>query len=153
MVWPLLFSQGLIHYCLLWPLTSKINRVYPLIKINMSAKFNEDAHKDIVSIAFTRSSLGTQTHWLKHGTTAVLLYPLGNTLYRDNKPMTPLYPRIRWVLTHYQWNKEFDKRMAHCLYSKSFIRINIMHFFKSTDERTFFILHQYMICTRFYIAS
>ena len=32
-----------------WPLTSKINRVHPLMMVNMSAKFE----KEIVSIVFT----------------------------------------------------------------------------------------------------
>ena len=37
----------------LWPLTSKINWVYPLTMANMSAKFDEETHNDLVSIMFT----------------------------------------------------------------------------------------------------
>ena len=37
----------------LWPLTFKINRVHPLITVNMSAKFDEEAHNGLVSMVFT----------------------------------------------------------------------------------------------------
>ena len=37
----------------LWPVTSKINRVHPLTMVNMSAKFDEEAHNGLVSIVFT----------------------------------------------------------------------------------------------------
>ena len=37
----------------LWSVTSKINRVYSLTMINMSAKFDEEAHNGIASIVFT----------------------------------------------------------------------------------------------------
>ena len=51
-------SQCYFHIRQLWPwplhLTSKINRVHPLVMINMSAKFKEDAHNGSVSIVFTR---------------------------------------------------------------------------------------------------
>ena len=36
----------------LWPVTSKINRVHPLIMVNMSAKFDEEAHNEFVAILF-----------------------------------------------------------------------------------------------------
>ena len=51
----------LISICPLWPwpLTSKINRVYPLIMVNMSSKFDEEAHSGLVSIVFTRSNCDT----------------------------------------------------------------------------------------------
>ena len=38
----------------LWHLTSKINRIHPLVIVNMSAKFDEKAHKGLVSIMLTR---------------------------------------------------------------------------------------------------
>ena len=37
----------------LWPVTSNINRVYPLPMVNMSATFDEEAHNVLVSIMFT----------------------------------------------------------------------------------------------------
>ena len=37
----------------LWPLTSKINRVHPLIMVNMSAKFDQEICNGLVSIMFT----------------------------------------------------------------------------------------------------
>ena len=51
----LLHSQAYFHRCPLWPwpLTSKINRVHPLITVNMSAKFDEEAHNGLVSMVFT----------------------------------------------------------------------------------------------------
>ena len=39
----------------LWHLTSKINRVHPLIMVNMSTKFDEETSNSLVSIVFTRS--------------------------------------------------------------------------------------------------
>ena len=42
----------------LWPLTSKINRVHPLIMVNMSAKFDKEICNGLVSIVFTRFSHG-----------------------------------------------------------------------------------------------
>ena len=36
----------------LWSLTSKIDRVHPLTMVNMSAKFDNDAHNCLVSIVF-----------------------------------------------------------------------------------------------------
>ena len=64
-------------------MTSKINRVNPLIMVNMSANFDEEEHNGLVSIVFTRSTDGrTDAH--THGTTATLLYPLRNALRGDN---------------------------------------------------------------------
>ena len=60
----------------LWPVTSKFNRVHPLIMVNMSAKFDGEAQDGLVYIVFTR--LRCDAHM--HGTTAALLYPLRNTL-------------------------------------------------------------------------
>ena len=37
-----------------WPLTLKINRVHPLTMVNMSAKFDQEAHNGFVAIVFTR---------------------------------------------------------------------------------------------------
>ena len=48
----------------LWPLTSKINRVHPLITVNMSCKFDKEICNGVDSIAFTRS-----THGQTDGTT------------------------------------------------------------------------------------
>ena len=39
-----------------WPLTSKINRVYPLTKVNIFAKFDEEIHNNLVFIMFTSLS-------------------------------------------------------------------------------------------------
>ena len=46
----------------LCPLTSKTNRVHPLVLVNMSAKFDEEAQNDLVSIVFTRSMRDGHTH-------------------------------------------------------------------------------------------
>ena len=55
----------------------------------MSAKFDEDVHKGIVAIAFTRARRDARTDGLTDartdGTTAALLYPLRNALRGDNK--------------------------------------------------------------------
>ena len=40
----------------LWPLTSIINRVHPLIMVNMSSKFDKEIWNGVDSIAFTRST-------------------------------------------------------------------------------------------------
>ena len=37
----------------LWHVTSKINRVHPLTMVNMSAKFDKEAHNHLVAIMFT----------------------------------------------------------------------------------------------------
>ena len=52
----------------LWPLTSKINRVHPLIMVNMSAKFDKEICNGLVSIVFTRSTHG-RTEPRTHGRT------------------------------------------------------------------------------------
>ena len=39
----------------LWPLTSKINRVHPLIMINMSAKFDKETRNGLVFISLSCS--------------------------------------------------------------------------------------------------
>ena len=44
---------SLLPYISIVTLTYKINRVHPLTKANMSAKFDEEAHNSIVSIVFT----------------------------------------------------------------------------------------------------
>ena len=41
-----------------WPLTSKINEVHSLIKVDMSAKFDKDVHNGLVCITFTRCDIG-----------------------------------------------------------------------------------------------
>ena len=72
----------------LWPLTSKINRVHPLVIVNMSAKFDEDVHNSLVAMAFTKIRPDARTDWLTDartdGTTAALLYPLRKALPGDN---------------------------------------------------------------------
>ena len=52
----------------LWPLTSKINRVHPLIMVNMYAKFDKEICNGVVSIVFTRSTHG-RTEPRTHGRT------------------------------------------------------------------------------------
>ena len=37
----------------LWPVTFKINKVYPRTMVNMSAKLDEEAPNDLFSIVFT----------------------------------------------------------------------------------------------------
>ena len=48
-------SQAYFHICPLWPwpMTSKINRIYRLIMVNMSAKFDKEICNGVVSIVFT----------------------------------------------------------------------------------------------------
>ena len=55
---------SLFQYMPIVTLTSKINRVHPLVIVKMSAKFDEEAHNGLVSIVFTRS-----THGRTHGRT------------------------------------------------------------------------------------
>ena len=50
--------------------------------VNMSARFNGEAYKGLVSIVFTRSKCA---HGRMHGTTASFLYTLRNALCRDKK--------------------------------------------------------------------
>ena len=45
-----------------WPLTSKINRVHPLVIVKMSVNFDEEAHNGLLSIMFTRSKRDGHTH-------------------------------------------------------------------------------------------
>ena len=47
------FVNGSHHDLRLWPVTSKIDRVHPLAMVNMSAKFDEEAHNVLVSIVLT----------------------------------------------------------------------------------------------------
>ena len=64
-------SQCYFHICQLWPLplTSKINRVHPLVIVNMSVKFDEDVHNSLVFIVFTRIRCDALTDWLTDGRT------------------------------------------------------------------------------------
>ena len=48
-------------------LTFEINRVHPLVTVNMSAKFDEEALNGLVSIVFTRSKRDGQTQTLTEG--------------------------------------------------------------------------------------
>ena len=60
-------SQAYFHQCPSWPwpLTSKINRVNPLTLLNMSVKFDKEAHNGLVTIVITSlfpyMSIGTLT--------------------------------------------------------------------------------------------
>ena len=78
----------------LWPLTSKINSIHPFIMVNMSAKFDEESHKGLVSIMYTMSKRNRHTHGRTERTTAALLYLLRNALRGDNKALF-----TRYVLT------------------------------------------------------
>ena len=51
----------------------QINRVHSLLIVNMSAKFEEDAHNDLV-YRFQKSKRGTQTGGLPDKTTAEYIY-------------------------------------------------------------------------------
>ena len=56
----------------LWPLTSKINTVHPLIMVNMSAKFDKETCNGVVSIVFTRSTPErTHTHARNHSSVTI----------------------------------------------------------------------------------
>ena len=61
---PLLCSQAYFHRCPVWPwpLTSKINRVHPLITVNMSCKFDKEICNRLVSMVFT--SVTIKKVWL-----------------------------------------------------------------------------------------
>ena len=58
----LLCSQAYFHRCPVWPLTSKINRVHPLITVNMSCKFDKEICNGLVSMVFT--SVTIKKVWL-----------------------------------------------------------------------------------------
>ena len=62
-------------------LTSKIIRADPLVMVNTSAKFDDDAINNLVSILFIWSKCERRTD----GSTAALLNPLRNTLRREKK--------------------------------------------------------------------
>ena len=62
-----------------------MNRVHPLVIVNMFVKFDEDVHNSLVAIAFTRIRRDTLKDAQTDGTIAALLYPLHNTLRGDNK--------------------------------------------------------------------
>ena len=84
-IWLCLHCFKCLHtfvYCAfdLWPLTSKINRVYLLDMVHMSAMFDEDAHNGLVSIAFTRSRCNKRKYRLMEP-----LYQFCNALPKDNK--------------------------------------------------------------------
>ena len=68
----LLCSQAYFHRCPLWPwpLTSKINRVHPLIMLNMSSKFDKEICNGVDSIALTRSTHGRRTEPRNHSSVA-----------------------------------------------------------------------------------
>ena len=93
-------------------MTSKINRILPLIMVNMSVKVDEEAHNGLVTIVFTsllwymsivtlafdfwpprsRIRCDALTDWLTDGrtdgSTTTLLYPLRNALRSDNYAST-----------------------------------------------------------------
>ena len=46
-----------------------MNRVHPLVIVNMFAKFDEDVHNSLVAIAFTRIRPDALTDWLTDGRT------------------------------------------------------------------------------------
>ena len=76
MVYSLLCSQAYFHICPLWPwpLTSKINRVHPLIMVNTSANFDKEICNGVVSIVLTRSTQGrteTCTHARNHSSVTI----------------------------------------------------------------------------------
>ena len=61
--------------------------LHPLTMVNMSAKFDEEAHNGSVSIAFTRSKRDGHTHGHAHTRTEPqpnYYIPLRNALRRDN---------------------------------------------------------------------
>ena len=62
----------------LWPPTSKINWIHPLIIVNMSSKLDEYAHNGFHKVKAWR------THAHTDGTTAALQYPLRNALRGDS---------------------------------------------------------------------
>ena len=51
------FVNDVHHDLHLSYVTSKIKRIHPLIMVNMSAKFDEDAHNGLVAILFTKVCL------------------------------------------------------------------------------------------------
>ena len=73
----LLCSQAYFHTCPVWPwpLTSKINRVHPLITVNMSCKFDKEICNGLVSMVFTSVTIkkvwlsDRQTHARTHAHT------------------------------------------------------------------------------------
>ena len=70
--WPLTSKINRVHPLItvnmsckfddLWPLTSKINRVHPLITVNMSCKFDKEICNGLVSMVFT--SVTIKKVWL-----------------------------------------------------------------------------------------
>ena len=44
------------------------------VMVNISAKFDEDAHNDLVSIVLSRSKVDAQTDTRNHSSTAIYIY-------------------------------------------------------------------------------
>ena len=80
----LLCSQAYFHRCPVWPwpLTSKINRVHPLITVNMSCKFDKEICNGLVSMVFTSVTIkkvwlsDRQTHAHTHRQTPDKVIPM-----------------------------------------------------------------------------
>ena len=106
----------------LWPPSSKINRVHPLVIVNMSAKFDEEACNGSVSIVFTRSKRDGHTHGHTHMHARTepqqcyyILSPTrcaGITTRQTEKNMTPINQYVGWKSMTYFENINFTVFLA-----------------------------------------
>ena len=98
-------------------MTSKINRVHPLVIVNMSAKFDEDVHNSLVAIVFTRIRHDALTDARTDGTTAALLYPLCNALRGDNNKslVTPIEIGQKFAGAS-RWHENFKLLSYICIF-------------------------------------
>ena len=128
-------SQAYFHICPLrpWPLTSKINRVHPLIMVNMSTKFDKETCNGVVSIVFTRSTDGrshgqtyTHTHtdpqqryYIPNATccAGIITTLIWGSSHRNSHPLNPNYTVFIWtynmrltvngVSSTFQWRTKY----------------------------------------------
>ena len=97
----------------LWPLTLKINRVYPLILTNMCAKFDEDLQNCWVSIMVTSWKWQTHAHTYTHtemqgqyhGSVTTCCAGILKALYQEMlvKHLCPLPQHIRMTFILLTW--------------------------------------------------
>ena len=94
----LLCSQAYFHRCPVWPwpLTSKINRVHPLITVNMSCKFDKEICNGLVSVVFTSVTIkkvwlsDRQTHARTHRQTPDKVIPMCRYASQATQKVIPM---------------------------------------------------------------
>ena len=111
----LLCSQAYFHRCPLWPwpLTSKINRVHPLIMVNMSSKFDKEICNGVDSTQGPRTDRRTEPR--NHSSVTI-----GQTDTRTHR-QTPdkVIPMCRYALQATQKSKKSTTRKENVIIMKN----------------------------------